>query len=198
MPFAFGHLIGAWLLGKAYEYATKDVTRKKISRQAWFFLLLGSILPDADFLLDWVFGTEIHRTFTHSLLFVIAAPLVLYLALRMYLVLRPYLALNFYLRNWHLNAAFRAPPCALAFAGALAGGILSHLLLDMIGAGLPLLWPSLLHISYTSVHYAEPSEISLFMPQVAWLHRRLQLAIVDMALGTAWIFYLWWKKRLEF
>src|SRR3989338_7677138 len=104
MGFGFTHLIAAWLAGKGYEHFSK----KKISHYTWFFLLMGSILPDADFLIDWTLGTELHRTFTHSLLFVIVAPIIIYSIFTLF---------------DHPERRF--------FALAIGVGITTHLLLDM-------------------------------------------------------------------
>ena len=172
MGFAFSHLILAWLAGKGYEY----FRQRKISHRAWFFLLLGGILPDADFLLDWTVGTEIHRTFTHSLLFVVIAPLLVYII--------------FWIGK---NSE------GVLLAYALGAGIFSHLVLDMfLSQGVPLLWPNLLHFSWTQVGYFDPATPSFLNSSPEVLRRALKIAIVDMALGTAWILYLWWKRKVEF
>ena len=171
MSFAFGHLIGAWLLGKLYEYKTK----KQIPRYAWFLLLFGAILPDADFLIDWTLGTEIHRTFTHSLLFVLLAPLILYLVLR----------------------ACKKEE-SIFYALALGVGIFSHLFLDFFSSqGVPILWPSLTNFAYNKIAYFDPATPSFLYSSVEQMRSRLKFAVLDMALGTTWIFYLWWKKRIQ-
>ncbi len=170
--FAFTHLIGAWLLGKGSEYFSK----KKISYEVWFFLLFGSLLPDVDFLIDWTLGTEFHRTFTHSLLFVVAGFAVVYIVLYLF-----------------------HHPEKKAAAAALAVGISSHLLLDMIAShGVPLFWPSLIHFSFTHIGYFDPATPSFLNSSPEVLRRAFKMAILDMALGTAWIFWLWWKKKVTF
>ncbi|HIG93640.1 TPA: metal-dependent hydrolase [Candidatus Woesearchaeota archaeon] len=170
--FAFTHLISAWLLGKGYEF----IWKKKISHLAWFFLLFGSLFSDADFLIDWTFGTEIHRTFTHSLLFLAVAPLLLYFTLT--------------LLKWEQKKS-----CSYA----LAVGIASHLLLDMImSRGVPLFWPSLINISFTQIGYFDPQTPSFLHASANALQKVLKVAIFDMALGTTWIFYFWYKKRIQF
>ncbi len=170
--FAFIHLIGAWLTGKLYEQWKKQ----PLEHTTWFFLLFGALLPDVDFLLDWTLGTEFHRTFTHSLLFVVAAPVVAYVILKL----------------WHSP---EAPTAALA----LGMGITTHLLLDMIAShGVPLFWPSLLHVSFTSVGYFDPTTPSFLNSSPEVVRRTFKVAIVDMAAGAAWIFWLWWKKKVTF
>ncbi len=172
MTFAFGHLIGAWLLGKVYEYKSK----KHLSHYAWLFLLFGAILPDADFIIDWVLGTELHRTFTHSLLFVVITPFCLYVILK----------------NYDKEDSFA---CALAFAG----GIFSHVFLDFFSSqGVPLFWPSLVNFAYNHVAYFDPATPSFLHSSPEQMRSTLRFAVLDMALGTAWIFYMWWKKKVEF
>lgn len=171
MSFAFGHLIGAWVIGKVYEYTSK----KKIPHYAWFFLLFGAILPDADFLIDWTLGTEIHRTFTHSLLFVVLAPVLIYLVFRAY-----------------------GKRESFPYALALGVGIFSHLFLDFFSSqGVPLLWPSLLNFAYNHVAYFDPATPSFLHSSPEQMRSMLIFAVLDMALGTVWIFYLWWRKKVE-
>jgi len=173
MTFAFGHLVGGWLIGKGEEW----LRQVKIPRWGWFLLLLGTILPDIDFLLDWTIGVESHRTLTHSVVFFIGVPLLLYLFLR-----------------W--KKVQDAKRLTLLFAL----GIGMHLLLDMLTSpiGIPLFWPNLLHISTSGVQYFDPSAPSFLQASAPGLQKSLRLALLDMALGTIWIFYLWWRKRIEF
>ena len=160
------------MLGKLVEFAGK----RKLSPGMWFFLLLGGILPDADFLLDWTLGTELHRTFTHSLLFVIAAPLLLYI----------FLAL-----------ARNKDSAILAFS--LGAGIIMHLLLDMpFSVGVPLLWPNLLHFSYSGLAYFNPATPSFLHASTENLQLSLRRAVIDMGLGAAWIMYLALRRKIRF
>ena len=172
MSYAFGHLVGAWSAGKAYEYFSK----KKISHAAWFFLLLGGILPDTDFLLDWTLGLDTHRTLTHSIFFLVLIPLLVY---TLFLILRH--------------------PEKKQFAWCIGLGITTHLFLDsLFGVGVPLLWPSMMHFSFSSeISYSVPQG-SAFSKGAAEVGHQLRLAIIDMAIGTAWISYLWFRKRIEF
>ncbi|MEK6900188.1 MAG: metal-dependent hydrolase [Nanoarchaeota archaeon] len=172
MSFAFGHLFGAWTLGKAYVYFAK----KKISHYGWFFLLLGGILPDIDLVLDWVFRIDLHRTFTHSILFLFTIPLLTYL---LFSILR------------HEEKR--------SFAVLLGAGISMHLFLDsFFGYGVPLLWPKLIYFSIFSGIASHSSEGSFLLGTVDTLHNTVKLTILDMAIGTAWIFYLWFRKRIQF
>ncbi len=167
--FAFAHLIGAWLLGKGYECGKKQV----LPHTAWFFLLFGALLPDADFIIDWTLETELHRTFTHSLFFVLFVPLIVYVL-------------------------FQRSPDKKMYALSSGLGILSHLLLDLGGHGVPLLWPSLLHFSINGLTFFDPAAPSFLHSSSEGLRRSLRIAIIDMALGTGWLFWLWWKKRIKF
>jgi hypothetical protein len=173
MSFAFTHLMLPWLIGLIFQRLSK----KKISRYTWFFLVLGGILPDADLLLDWMFKFDLHRTFSHSLIFLIGAPLILYFGL------------------WLAKDAKKN-----IFPVALAVGVACHLLLDLhTFPGIPLFWPDFLHYSYSSIHlydHSTPSFLnSTSLQDLQWMLKR---SVIDMALGTSWIFYLWWKRRLRF
>ncbi|MBI2666933.1 metal-dependent hydrolase [Candidatus Woesearchaeota archaeon] len=190
--FAFGHLIGAWILGKAYEKLSKTFCqessersdRKILSDYAWFFLLFGALLPDIDFLLDWTLGTDLHRTFTHSLLFLVFVPVILLCVLSI-------------LKNLPNVASLFQQREELAFAMAL--GILSHFILDMIlSNGIPLFWPNLLHFSFSHIIFFDPTTPSFLNSSYESLRDSLKRTIIDMALGTGWIFYLWWKKKVKF
>ncbi|MDP3698318.1 MAG: metal-dependent hydrolase [Nanoarchaeota archaeon] len=173
MSYAFGHLVGAWCAGKIYEYFSK----KKISHYAWIFLLLGSLLPDGDFLLDWTLGYDTHRTFTHSFLFVLFSALVVYIIF-----------------------SICKHPEKRQFALLLGSGILTHLFLDsFFGFGVPLLWPSMMHFSFSEgISYSVLEGSTFSRGNVIELGDQLRFAIVDMAIGTAWIFYLWFRKRIQF
>ncbi|HLD40275.1 MAG TPA: metal-dependent hydrolase [Candidatus Nanoarchaeia archaeon] len=172
MSYAFGHLVGAWAAGKGYQYFSK----KKISHLAWFFLLLGGILPDTDFLLDWTLGSDIHRTFTHSFIFLLLIPILVYV----------------------IFSIFKHPE-KKQFALLIGLGISVHLFLDtFFGFGVPLFWPSVAHYSFVSGITPVVPEGSAFTGTADQIAHQLRLAILDMAIGTAWIFYLWFKKRVQF
>jgi len=172
MSYAFGHLVGAWGAGKIYGYFSK----KKISHAAWFFLLLGGILPDTDFLLDWTFGYDTHRTLTHSLLFLMLVPIIVY---TLFTILKH--------------------PEKKQFALFMGLGITTHLVLDSIfGGGVPLLWPSIVQFSSSGLSFSTLPGSVFSRGNVVELKGQLRSAIVDMAIGTAWIFYLWFRKRVQF
>jgi len=170
MALAFVHLIGAWLFTKGYEF----LSRTKINKEMWFCLLLGAILPDIDYLIDWTLGTGIHRTFTHSLWVVIA-------------VLFAYLVFKI-LKDQKKES----------YTAALGLGIVIHLLIDFFSAqGIPLLWPSGIYFSIKGLGVYNPA-ISLLKGSPTFLFKKLKLAIFDMGLGTVWIFYLWLRGRVKF
>lgn len=123
MAFAFGHLIGAWLVGIIIEKLSKI----KITNFGWGLLLFGGVLPDIDFLFNLVFGFGHHRSITHSLLFVIIAYFTVYLVLRKF--------------KLEKEAVF------------IPIGILVHLSLDMIGyPGIMLFWPLDYFVHFFSIN----------------------------------------------
>ena len=169
--FAFTHLVFAWLVGKGYE----KIGKKELPPTAWILLLLGSLIPDVDFLIDWTLETEVHRTLTHSLLFVIMGSLIIYAV-------------------FALMKSSEKRKLAFVFGA----GISTHLFLDMIfSQGVPLLWPSLLHFSFQGIHYFDPATPSFLNSSPEILRRALKMAIVDMAIGTAWIFWLVWRRKVK-
>ncbi len=168
--FAFTHLVFAWLVGKGYE----KIMKKELSNTAWLLLLFGSLLPDADFLIDWTIGTEFHRTFTHSLLFVVIGFMAAYFIL------------------WKNQDR-------KSIASALALGIGTHLFLDMfLSQGVPLFWPNLLHFSFQGIGYFDPATPSFLNQSAEVVRKALKMALLDMAIGTAWIFWLVWKRKVKF
>lgn len=167
--FAFTHLVFAWLAGKGYE----KIARKELPNTAWLLLLLGSLLPDADFLIDWTLGTEIHRTLTHSFLFVILGFLAAYFI---------------FWKNQERKI----------IASALAVGIATHLFLDVfMSQGIPLLWPSLLHFSSQGIRYYNPANLSFLHQSIDVMRDTLKVAVMDMAIGTAWILWLVWRRKVK-
>ncbi len=78
-------------------------------------------------------------------------------------------------------------------------GIATHLVLDsFFGFGVPLLWPSIVHYSFVSGITPTVPPGSAFTGTAAEIGHQLKLTILDMAIGTAWIFYLWFRKRIQF
>ena len=171
MTLAFGHLIGAWICGKIYEFASK----KKIPQIAWFWLLFGGILPDIDFIVEWMLQTPYHRSFTHSILFVLLISIGLYLILKMY-----------------------KEKNAKSYSNAFAIGICIHIIIDIFSNnGMQLLWPSPLYFSFFN-GITQFIDIGMFSHSSKSLISMLKLTIFDMGLGTTWLFGLWYTKKLRF
>ena len=168
MAFPFTHLVLAWGGGKVYEFMRKV----SLDRYTWAFLLLGGILPDADLLLDWTLGTELHRTFSHSILFALIMGILVY---------------GFFYQN----------PLRKQYAMAMAIGIASHLILDLIGfpGGFSLFWPAKFFLSTAN---DAAIRTALFEEDMVFLSGHLKLAVLDIAIGIAWIAYLSWKKKIQF
>ena len=170
MTFAFGHLIGAWTLGKIYE----KVKSKKLSHLTWGFLLLGGILPDSDLVLDWIIKSELHRTITHSLLFAVLIGVLVFLVGK-------------YVTKENKEIGI-----------AIAAGITMHIFLDYFSVyGIPLLWPYLLYFTPLG-NYFNPVNGGIMNQTLEQLQLTAKLSIVDMAIGTVWIGYLWFKKKIQF
>jgi membrane-bound metal-dependent hydrolase YbcI (DUF457 family) len=172
MVYALGHLIGAWVAGKGYEY----ITGRTLDRYLWFFLLFGGILPDIDFIFQWTILSAFHRTITHSFFFVLFAGTTIYSTFLL------------------LHDTER-----ISFAITLSAGILVHLFLDSISLkGVPLLWPYPAYFSFfTGIQFSSALP-EFFNSSAQVLKQRLQFAVIDMGIGTFWIFYLWWRKRIRF
>lgn len=163
MPFAFTHLVFAWFVGLLIQ------TKTKLKKISWGLLLLGSILPDSDYVFQWLFNVQLHRTITHSVLFLVITYLVLYLILKKYKL--------------------------QGQAKYLSIGIVTHLFLDLfIYPGIILLWPLGYWFSVFSVTLTPTiKEIS-----ATYLMRFSGMAIADMALGVAWVTYLFLKGKIKF
>lgn len=163
MPFAFTHLIFAWFVGLVVQ------SKKKLNKLSWGLLLLGSILPDGDYVFQLIFNTQVHRSFSHSLLFLIISYLILY----------------FILKNYKKEK----------YTVYLTIGVATHILLDLfIYPGIMFLWPLQYWFSIFGISLV-PSvkEVS-----TAYLMRFSGLAIMDMTLGVIWIGYLFLKNKLKF
>ena len=113
MSFPFTHALTAYLPAKLLErYA-----RWKIPQHAFALLLFGAIVPDLDYLIDWGFGTHIHRTLSHSLLGVLLFSVVVAVLLSLKKV------------DWKKGTV------------AFAAGMLSHMLSDLFFGPILFFWP---------------------------------------------------------
>lgn len=178
MGYGFMHLITAWIFGRAYEI----IRKKKLTQYGWFFLLLGAILPDIDHIVDWIFGLQIHRTFTHSLLFLLVIMILFAGVLTLLSLVRS-------LSKKEIKELVLALGCGMGI----------HLFLDMVtfGVGVPLLWPSLWYVSlWQGVQYIF-AMTNVFI-NLELLQFDVKMMILDMGLGAAWIFYLMLRKKIKF
>lgn len=176
MPLGFGHLIGAWSFGKIFC----KITSKKLNKPAWAMLLLGGNLPDIDYFIDWTTCFKIHRYFSHSITTAVLIGVIAYLFLH---------AFNRTFKKYQIQKIGIA-------AIMLTTGILIHILLDLIftTAGMRVLWPfenNWWTINGTTEHNIET-------PTYEQLKQNLNEAIIDIALGVAWIWHLFFRKKIEF
>lgn len=174
MPLGFGHLIGAWLFGRIYSRAFGT----KLSKPAWAALLLGGNLPDIDYFIDWTTCFQIHRYFSHSLTAAIVVGIMLYILLA---------AVNFFREKKILQIWM--------IALFLSLGISIHILLDLIftTSGMRIFWPvenSWWIIKGTVEH-------NIAKPTFEMVKQNLREATLDIALGVAWVWYLFLSKRLR-
>ena len=139
MAYLFSHLVGSWLVGLLIQHFTKE----KLKRVSWGLLLLGGILPDADFLFDWFLGTAIHRTVTHSIFFIIAIFLIVYFILKRY--------------NLQSKAYF------------IGIGIVTHIILDVVFTpGIMLFWPFTYYVSVAGAVNPIIDNLAYNIPFYVW------------------------------
>ncbi len=171
MVFAFGHLVGAWLLGKVFEKF-----KRKLTRIEWALLLFGGILPDIDFLIEWTTNLYTHRLLTHSLTFALVTALTIFILAHL-------------LKDrWK----FFTPT---SYSYAIFIGICIHLLLDMFyTAGIPLFWPYQVWVSYFGINY----ELLLPAQNFETYKMLFKGAVLDMAIGTLWLGWFTVKKKIEY
>lgn len=192
MPLAFGHLIPAWLVGKAIEKRCKNKQQKDkeskvtkaLTRPEWFLLLWGAIFPDIDYLVQWGFGLQFHRIFTHSLFFAIVSALFVYLGAYI---------LREYKQEWNF---INPRNCAIA----IFVGICIHLILDMaMFPGIHILWPydKLIYLFGTNPGWSVVINNSWF-GSIGFYKKAYYTAVFDMGIGIAWIGYLFFVKKIKF
>jgi len=175
MPGAFGHLIGAWLCGTTRNY----FCRQKLTRLQWAALLFGAIIPDVDFLFEWTIEDfHPHRTFTHSFLAAFLGGIVVYLLLRLFS---------------HVRMTKIAKPATIALLFSF--GMLTHIFLDLTTgpSGLQIFWPN-----HTWITLDGPLDHHSYPPTYDDLRRNVVMGTMDMGLGTLWLAYLFWRKKLRF
>jgi len=176
MPGAFGHLIGAWIFGKVYT----RLTAHTLTRLMWAALLFGAIAPDADFLIEWTIEDfHPHRTFTHSIVGALFAGVMSFVALHVFS---------------HVRKISITKPVIISCFFAL--GVMTHILLDLSfsDSGLQVLWP----FTKEWITLNGPLNHQDGMPTYEQLKRYNIMTTIDMGLGTAWLAYLFWKKKVSF
>lgn len=179
MSFAFGHLVGGWVFGRFLEWSTK----RSFSHTEWAILLFGSLLPDADLVVGWLFHSNLHRQFTHSLLFLAFC----FVAVIAFGNLMALFSKQFFTMKTLIGAGL-----------ALSAGVFTHLVLDMaFGApGLPLFWPSQVGVWFFGM---KPFSIGgLFAGSRETILAQLKLSVFEMGLGTLWLAWLWKNGILSF
>lgn len=179
MAFGFGHLIISWLTGRLVQWASKLKLAKQVitlTRIEWALLLFGSILPDIDHVVDWTFGTHLHRVITHSIVFAVLVGLLT--AGLAQLLKKRY--------------PFFAPVRYGVFIGL---GILTHIVVDMATGhpGVGLIWP--FDGFYYFFGFTPVYETTMFVNN---LYYDLQWAVLDIGLGAAWIAYFIVRDRIQF
>ncbi len=176
MAFPFTHLVISWSAGKLYERVKKTT----LPFAVWLLFFFGTLFPDVDHLVDWTFGTSIHRTFTHSILFAIASSALIFLAFRRLAAKTE--------RFGHL------PPLACAIAFGV--GVLSHMLVDMYATGgVRIFWP--LNLDFYWFGVKQTVHESFFDP-MHLQKKTLVNALLDMAIGVLWAGYLFVKNKVKF
>jgi membrane-bound metal-dependent hydrolase YbcI (DUF457 family) len=165
MPFGFTHMFLAYVTGKVIV----SVKKIKVDYLFWFFLILGGILPDGDFVLDWIFGLGLHRTYSHSLPFMILVGLGVY-----------YVFKRFGFKNSKM----------LGFGVSL--GILVHIVADILTTsscgGPAVFWPIGLYFARNMVCDTV----------VRGFHEgSLNVAIFDMGIGAFWFLYVIVRHKIK-
>ncbi len=146
----------------------------------WAALLFGAIAPDADFLVEWtVEDLHPHRIYTHSITAAILAGIAAYGALRIFSA---------------LSKTTITLPVLVAFCFSL--GILTHIVLDLTtsDSGVQALWP--FHKGW--ITFNGPLNHHDGVPTYEQLKWYNKIATIDMGLGTAWLAYLFWRKKVFF
>ena len=161
--FPFGHLVGGWFIGKLFEMFSGT----NISRTGWIILFFGSLLPDADLILEWLSKKKIHRKFTHSIFFIIIISTITFSLLKII--------------NLEVNATF------------ISLGILSHLTLDMISNyGIRFFWPSKIWISFNGIS-KEPNFKKLTKEKLIF---QIKFWMFDSVIGILWLSYLYFTGKI--
>lgn len=127
--FPFGHLITGWVFGLIIQFML-DIN---LTAFAWVLIFIGSLLPDTDLVYHWFTKYKIHRTMTHSFLFILFVFFFTY---------------------------FISSIDAAIF---LTLGVVSHIFIDMFSSseGVMLFWPMKINYSIYGKRNNSKSEFSL-------------------------------------
>ncbi|MBT3690915.1 metal-dependent hydrolase [Candidatus Woesearchaeota archaeon] len=163
--FPFEHLVVIWIVASIIQ----KVSKIKISRLGWALLFFGALLPDVDYLFVWISNSPIHRTFTHSFVFVILGFFVSYFILKQYKLEKESIFFSI--------------------------GIFSHVILDMfIFPGLMLFWP----IGTLFSFYGLTNLFVMPVVTIGTLHLYVKWLLFDIVLGVVWLSYLYFKGKINF
>ena len=161
----FGHLIFVWMIGLLIQ----KISNIKISNLGWGLLFFGGILPDVDYLFVWIFNNFVHRTFTHSLVFVLLSFFMIYLVLKNYKLEKETIFISL--------------------------GVLTHIFLDMFfNPGVILFWPIGTWFSF----YGLTNYLIVNLPTLDILNNFINFLIFDIGLGIIWLSYLYLKGNIKF
>lgn len=172
MPQAVTHILIPILLVALF----RDVYLRKRDKKHFplhyvLFAGLGGVLPDIDIVISVLLGTDIHKTFTHTLFF----PLILF---AVFLVLKP-INVNAKL----CNLGRHNMKLATIFL-VLAFGVVTHLALDTLFGT-----PSFLLYPFITKDFA----INLFN----YLPAMVSPALIDGILLVIWLVYLEVKHKIS-
>jgi len=163
--FPFEHLVVIWIVASIIQ----KVSKIKISRLGWALLFFGALLPDVDYLFVWISNSPIHRTFTHSFVFVILGFFVSYFILKQYKLEKESIFFSI--------------------------GFFSHVILDMfIFPGLMLFWP----IGTLFSFYGLTNLFVMPVVTIGTLHLYVKWLLFDIVLGVVWLSYLYFKGKINF
>ena len=156
-------MIGGWSLGKLIEFFFGI----SLTNSGWIILLFGSLIPDSDFIIEWLFKKKVHRTFTHSIFFV------------------------FFM---FIFGFFILGTIGLGHESLFISlGIISHIGLDMIfKPGVMLLWPYSKWFSFFEI----TSNIKTKKLTITNLKYKINFLLFDSVLGLIWLSYLYFAGKI--
>lgn len=178
MPYAFTHIVFSWLLAKPFLF----IKKRKLDNLGWFLLFFGAILPDIDYLVQWTILPGFHRTATHSLLALLT---VFIISIIIFKILSKNNIINKNKSNLYIFL--------------ITFGFFTHLLLDFSAggrAGIPIFWPNTDFYGINGV-ISYQNFIKFNFEDPTYLLGKIKWMVFDMGIGTAWLFYLIYKKKIK-